>query len=201
MPNHGREKEGVKHGIRGDAWFGSVRTANEVALRGHDGVFQIKQYHASFPKDFIQEALKDAPGGVYILLEGTTQDEVQLVALGYRYSRKTVLHFVLTKTAGNSKPGIPYQMKYTDSFGNICSCYVDRPQVVSNFFAGSNVIDTHNQLHQDIKLKKKWLTQNPWFRLATTLIGVTVTDTFLLCNYHKVINSGKSEQQEKKKTI
>ncbi len=60
------EKRGERHGIRGDAWFGSVRTANEVALRGHDAVFQIKQYHASFPKDYIEEALKDAPGGVHI---------------------------------------------------------------------------------------------------------------------------------------
>jgi hypothetical protein len=57
------EKKSEQHGIRGDAWFGSVRTANEVALRGHDAVFQIKQYHASFPKDYIEEALKDAPGG------------------------------------------------------------------------------------------------------------------------------------------
>jgi hypothetical protein len=90
------------------------------------------------------------------LLEGMTQDEVKLIALGYRYSQKTVLHFVLTEMAGNSKPGIPYQMKYTNSFGNISSRYVDCPQVVSNFFAASNVIDTHNQLCQDnLKLEKK----------------------------------------------
>jgi hypothetical protein len=57
-----QEKEGVQHGIRGDAWFGSVHTANKVALRGHDGIFQIKQYHASFHKDYIEEALKEAPG-------------------------------------------------------------------------------------------------------------------------------------------
>ena len=133
------------------------------------------------------------------MLEGTTQDEVQLVALGYRYSRKTVLHFVLTKNAGSSKPGTPYQMR---SFGNICTRFVDRPQVFSNFFAGSNVIDTHNQLRQDnLKLEKKWMTQNPWFRLATTLIGITVTDAYLLCNYHNVINCGVREHQEKKITI
>jgi hypothetical protein len=70
------------------------------------------------------------------------------------------------------------------------------------FFAASNVIDTHNQLHQDnLKLEKKWLIQSPWFRLATTLIGVVVTNTFLLCTYHKVIkviNGGNGEQQEKK---
>jgi hypothetical protein len=57
-----QEKEGLRHDIRGDAWFGCVRTANEVALRGHNGVFHIKQYHASFPKDYIEEALKEAPG-------------------------------------------------------------------------------------------------------------------------------------------
>jgi hypothetical protein len=75
-----------KHGIRGDSWFGSVKTANEVGLRGHEAVLQIKQYNALFPKDFIEEALKDAPGGVHIVLEGITKDEVPLVAIGYRYS-------------------------------------------------------------------------------------------------------------------
>jgi len=128
-----QEKEGVRHCIRVDAWFGSFHTANEVALMGHDGIFQIKQYHALFPKDYIEEALKQAPGSIHILLDGMIQDEVKVIALGYRYSQKTVLHFVLTEMAGNSKPGIPYQMKYTNSFGNICSRYVDHPQVVSNF--------------------------------------------------------------------
>jgi hypothetical protein len=34
-----------KYGIRGDMWFGSVKTANEVVIRGHEGDFQLKQYH------------------------------------------------------------------------------------------------------------------------------------------------------------
>jgi len=29
-------------------------------------MLQVKQYHALYPKDFIEEALKDAPGGVAI---------------------------------------------------------------------------------------------------------------------------------------
>jgi len=192
-----KDADPYKHGIRADAWFGSIKTANEIGLRGHDAVLQIKQYHSLFPKEFIESALKDAPGGVHILLEGVTKDEVPLVAMGYRYSRKTILFFVFTKSAGSSKPGDPYQMKYTDSFGNLCTRYVDRPQVISNFFAGSNAIDTHNQLRQDsLKLEKKWATQSPWFRLATTLIGVNVVDTFLLCSYHKVFNVSKSENDE-----
>jgi hypothetical protein len=125
-----------KHGIRADAWFGSIITANEIGLKGHNAVLQIKQYHSLFPKEFIESALKDAPGGVHILLEGVTKDEVTLVAMGYRYSQKTILFFVFTKSSESSKPGDPYQMKYTDSFGNICTWYVYWPQVISNFLLG-----------------------------------------------------------------
>jgi hypothetical protein len=33
----------VKYEIRGDAWFGSVQRANEVALQGHKVAHKIKQ--------------------------------------------------------------------------------------------------------------------------------------------------------------
>jgi hypothetical protein len=197
-----QEISGIKHGVRGDAWFGSVMTANEIALRGHVGVFQIKQQHSLFPKEYIEEALKDAPGGVHILLEGMTKDEVLLVALGYQYSQKTVLHFVLTKNGGSSKPGDPCKMRYANSFGNICIQNVDQPQVVSNFFASSNTIDMHNQLRQgSLNLEKKWVTQNPWFQLATTYVGICVTDTYLLSNYHKVINISKTAVEDTKTKV
>jgi hypothetical protein len=46
-------------------------------------------------------------------------------------------------------------------------------------------------------LEKKWITHDPFFRLATTLIGINVTDTFLLTKYHKVINySTLTEDQD-----
>jgi hypothetical protein len=142
------EHQEEKHGIRGDAWFGSVNTTNEVVIRGHEGVFQ-----------------------------------------GYCYSHKTILHFVLTENAGNTEQGDPYEMKYMDSYGNICTRYVDQPDVISKFFASSNVIDTHNQLRQDLlQLKKKWLAKNPFFRLTTNLIGINVMDAFLLASHHKVLN-------------
>jgi hypothetical protein len=34
-----QEKDSMKHGIRGDAWFSCVCTVNEVTLRGRDAVF------------------------------------------------------------------------------------------------------------------------------------------------------------------
>ncbi len=108
-----------------------------------------------------------------------------------------IIFFVLTKNKGSSKLEDPCNMKYTDSFGNICTCYVDRTQVIPNFFVGSNAIDTHNQLCQDsLKLKKKQATQNPWFRLATTLVEITVTETFLLSSYHQILNLSKKNDDD-----
>jgi hypothetical protein len=113
------EEQGTKHGVRGDARFGSVKSANEVGICGHECVFQVKQYHSLFPKEFIEETLNKAPGGMHIVLQGTTKDEVNLVARGYKYSHKIILHFVLTKNAGERNRGDPYEMKYTDNYGNI----------------------------------------------------------------------------------
>jgi hypothetical protein len=98
-----------------------------------DGVFQIKQYASLYPKKFIEDALKDAPGGVSIALEGTNH-EVPLVAIGYRYSRKTILFFIMTKNSGSLSEGEPYEMKYTDNYGNICTQHGERPDVISKVF-------------------------------------------------------------------
>ncbi len=143
--------------------------------------------------------MKDAPGGVHILLEGTAPCEVLLIAVGYQNSRKTILFFVLTKGAGSLTNGDPYEMKLTDSYGNVKTRFVDRPQVISKFFQTSNVIDTHNQLRQNLlQLEKNWLTKNAYFCLSTTLLGINGTDSFLLANYHKIINSNSNGSDDKK---
>jgi hypothetical protein len=93
-------------------------------------------------------------------------------------------------------------MKYTDHFGNMCTRYVDCPQVISFFFASSNKIDVHNQLRQDcLRLTKKWITQDPLFCLGMMLVGISVTDTFLLANHHKVINYSSNACKEKEQKI
>jgi hypothetical protein len=98
-------------------------------------------------KRFIEDSLKDAPGGVWIVLQSTHQG-VPLVAIGYRYSTRTTLHFVATKDAGSTCKGNPYHMKYTDDWGNVHINDVDRPNIISKFFETSNMIDKHNQACQ-----------------------------------------------------
>ena len=108
-------------GIKGDAWFGSVACAAELSVRGYQAVLQVKTNSGLYPKAFIEEQLKNAPGGVKIVLSGTAPNEQKLIAVGYRYSSKRTLFFVSTAKAGTTVPGVPYEMKFTDSYGNLKS--------------------------------------------------------------------------------
>ena len=68
--------------------------------------------------------------------------------------------------------------------------YVDRPQVIDEFFNDSNSIDSNNQLRQfELALEKKWVTQDPYFRLTTTKIGMDVTDAWMLINHHGLFHA------------
>jgi hypothetical protein len=51
------------HTVQGDAWFGSVRAAAALGVKCHRVVLQVKNDKGLFPKDFIADALEDAPGG------------------------------------------------------------------------------------------------------------------------------------------
>lgn len=54
----------------------------------------------------------------------------------------------------------------------------------SKYFSKCNGIDAHNQARQGIlKLEKRWITHDPWFRLSTTLFGMTVTDCWKAFKY------------------
>jgi hypothetical protein len=57
---------------------------------------------------------------------------------------------------------------------------VERPACISMYFDGCGKIDQHNQARQGfLRLEKHWTTQSGWFRVFTTLVGITVTDAWL----------------------
>jgi hypothetical protein len=149
----------------------------------------VKTNHKLFPKQFIDEALQGMPGGVHIVLEGiNAYTEEKLYAVGYRYSKKTTLFFVMSPGAGSTRPGKPYEMKYPTEQSNLGIRFVDRPDVVSKYFAASNCIDRHNQVRQfELHLEKCWVTFDPYFRLHTTLLGINVADCWKLAHYHGLL--------------
>lgn len=152
MEGRTQETKKEKELVLVDSWFGSAQAASQLGVRGFDAIlcvstlillyhmytfvthiitcilyFQIKTNHSLFPKKFIEEHLKDAPGGVHIVLTGKAPNEVSLMAVGYKYSKRNVLNFMCTQTAGHTRPGTPYEMKFTDAHGNVCVRYVKRP--------------------------------------------------------------------------
>jgi hypothetical protein len=98
---------------------------------------------------------------------------------------------VVYPTTGTTRHGKPYEMKWTDSHKNVHIRHVDRPDAISKFFEQSNTIDSHNQLRQgQLALEKCWVTQDCWFRLHTTIVGINATDTFRMAAHHKLIPKG-----------
>ena len=62
----------------------------------------------------------------------------------------------MTKGAGITEKGEPYEARFPNKFWNLCVQYVARPQLISLNFQYSNFVDVHNQLRQaDLSLEKK----------------------------------------------
>ena len=80
---------------------------------------QVKTGHSLYPKNFIEDVLDGSPGGVHIVLKGQHPNGKILVAIGYRYSSKKTLFFIMTENAGSTRKGEPYEMKFTDKYGNV----------------------------------------------------------------------------------
>jgi hypothetical protein len=53
---------------------------------------------------------------------------------------------------------------------------------VSNYLERSPRVGNHNQSHE-LAIEEAWLTQDYWFRLATTLAGTCVTDCWKLVKF------------------
>jgi hypothetical protein len=179
----GSRRDAVDNGkaesFMGDSWFTGIRTVEWAAEQGHSYFGALKTSTKCTPyQELIDKMRNDYPSGAYLVMECTTPNGHDVICLGYKYSASKVLVFLGTKSAGpTTPPGEPYIARFPDANGNVAQRSVPRPAVISNYFKTSNVIDSHNQARQgEIALEKRWVTQDCWFRLVTTLIGMTITD-------------------------
>jgi hypothetical protein len=186
---------GQKRGMKGDSWFGHTHLADNLGTQGIHTVLQIKTGHALFPEKFLDEELAEAPGGFWITMAGKGPRGTSLLAIGYKYNSRRVLKFVATTDAGSKKAGTPYYMRFTDAYINVYVRKVQRPTIISTFFNDSNCVDSHNHVRQyELALEKKWLTQDPFFCLHTTLTGMMVADAWKLASFHKLISNANDKE-------
>ena len=150
-------------------------------MAGNHAIFVVKTNHARFPKAWLENTMKDFPGGTWVVLEGRTAKEADLLCLGYKYNTKKVLAFVVTKGAGSTVAGRPYEARFPDVYGNVHARNVPRPKVLNTYFDNCGAVDAHNQARQgNLALEECWVTHNSYFRIWTTILGMGVTDLWRL---------------------
>ena len=169
----------------GDSWFAGLKTAVAVKeLHQSEFVGIVKTSHRQFPKAYIEKEMKSWPSGTHLVLE-TTKNNNKYYAIGYKYSSKKIISFIASGLAGHTMKGDPYMAKWLDSNGRVAVREIPRPHLISQFFTHSNQIDKHNHARQsELAIEENVVTQDGYFRLFCTYLGITVTDTWKLYRHH-----------------
>ncbi len=168
--------------VGGDAWFGSIPCVVELKnkLVGVFSTFIIKQNVQYCPLQVIQRIMrvryKDGrSAGRHVVMKATISG-VDLFLLAYAWSNQRAAYIVsLCGTTVWHKT--PYRTHFTDDYGNVTFKEILRPSIAHFYFELCPLIDNHNKDRQGILgLEDCWPKKNPWFRLVTTMIGMSVVD-------------------------
>lgn len=91
-----------------DSWFAGIQTAELVADAGHSFIGPVKTNSGGFPKKELEIIMKEWPAGSSICLEAENRfgTKLGLTALGYKYRKKSSVHFIMTNDAGHTSPGV-----------------------------------------------------------------------------------------------
>ena len=100
-----------------------------------------------------------------------------LFATGYKYNKRKVVCFISTQGGGYTYEGKPYKARWKDKNNNFVVKDIPQPFLCSRYFQNLNTVDGHNQsLQFDLRLEKCWVTEDGFFRIATMIFGMVITD-------------------------
>ena len=174
--------------VGGDAWFGSVASCVAVWKElSVDSTFVVKQNDGLFPKRPLMAVMKarhgSRPAGHWVVMTSEISG-VKLLAIAFAWSQKSTAFFI--STVGTTAPALQsYASNFEDEYGNTCTKFIRRPEIVDFIYRFLPVIDNHNKSRQHLlKLEKKWPTRDCWFCLFTTLVGFSVVDLYRLYRCH-----------------
>ena len=165
-----------------DAWFGGFKNTSALWNRRIGKAGQtyctsiVKTNHSRFPKQWILNKMAKKKRGTHVALWALNPDtNICFLAIGYKYNQKKTVLAITSR--GLTTPGVPYCAHHPDQYGNLIPRYVPRLEIMSTYFSKCDVIDNHNaQRQKDLALEKKWITQDGFFRIFTTVVGICVVD-------------------------
>ena len=101
---------------------------------------------------------------------------IDLFLLAYAFSNTDVTYMVSSSGTTIAHTTM-YKSNFTDEYGNTTFKEILRPSVAHFLYELLPLIDNHNKDRQSLlALEDCWPTKSAWFRLVTTLVGMTVTD-------------------------
>lgn len=166
--------------VGGDAWFGSVATTVEVMKRfGVHSTWIIKNNQTLFPMEALKKVMTARhgakPAGHWVTMT-TKIAGVNMFAVAFAWSQKGMAYFL--STCGSTRPAPElYVTNFEDDFGNITFKEIQRPWISYFLYNYLPLIDEHNKMRQDVLgLENSWPTKDCWFRLVTTMVGMSVVD-------------------------
>ena len=165
--------------LKGDAWFGSTKTAYFAKKKfGVDSTCVVKTAHSCPPKKQLEPLPRAGPRGPHRTYEAEI-DGVKLIAVGYKYNTSSVCSFI--STCGVATAGQPHTASYAAGGGKVQKAPVYRPKVIEQYYEHCTMIDDHNKYRQShLAVELSWPTSDCWFRLLCTTAGVCVTDMYLV---------------------
>ena len=84
------------------------------------------------------------PGGTHVLMESLVENGQKIYAIGYKYSSNKVFSCIASESTGNTSSGKPYEAGWADLHGNVRTCFIYSPYIISTYFDFCGIIDSHN---------------------------------------------------------
>ena len=130
-----------------DSWFASKKAAESAIEMGAELIGMVKTNTKGFSKETIEKLTKDWPGGSYLVLRSKPMvpGDKPLIAIGYKYNARKVVHFIVTDNARSTKTGIHYLSKHPEQFTNVAIIPVSHPLVMLKKLLLMRLTPTTNQ--------------------------------------------------------
>ena len=188
-----------------DGWFASALLAAILSLLGLYFVGTVKTCSGGSPKRVCEELFNKPtrkkkpteavfPAGTNVVLEGTMLG-AGLTFLLTKYSRYRCACIIGTKGAFDTDikaPGSACKQYYLDKDGTRFETALNRSPLLLAYLLYMGAVDRHNQSRQgDLNLEGAHKTEDGFWRIITTVIGMVVTNCFL-CMKNKDSTSSMS---------
>jgi len=134
----------------------------------------------------------DKPAGHWVVATAVISS-IKVIAITYACSQKGVSHFI--SLCGKTKPSDhKCESKFEDEWGNIIFKTILRPEIVHFLCEHCPLMDEHNKTQQStLALQVRWVTPNPWFRLVTTILGMSVVGMHRMHGHFQLRMNGQDE--------